>query len=197
MLSNILGSKKCYISSLLAMVFGMLWSMVFFYLSDFLVEVIVSVFMEFSTALHVLLKEAFGDTYVTNVRELLRFIAAIITLFIGMRFGFKGSKRRRVYYSEFTDGFADVKSSLVHHYKCYGAMDFISALIVSFWLHLSNNYVANFCSLLPSHYIAAYVAARHGALYLVLSVVLLSLASVYGVYSSQNRWCADLLYDLE
>ena len=197
MLSKLVGTKNCYFSSLLAMIFGLLWSMIFFPVAILLVDSVISIFMEFSTALHVMLKQALGDDYITLVREFLEFVAAIISLLIGMKFGFKGSKKRRAYYAEFTDGFADVKSSFVHHYESYGAIDFISAIIASIWLCLLNKYVTNVLAFLPSHYVAKYIFAQSGFLYFLFSAILLSAASVYGVYASQRRWCADLLYDLE
>ncbi len=199
---KLFGDKKAYFSSLFAMIFSVIWSVVFF--SIFLIllkEWLLPALVDFFPAIHVYLKDNIGGNYSDVLYVYFVYISALLSLFLGAKFGFRGSKQRRLIFSHFSDGKTDTKSAFIHHYKSYGILDLVCAAVVTLFLIMMKSRVsASFANLFPHVIIFEYLLSPSPAknmLILAFGTLLLSVASVFGVYSSHRSWCADILYDLE
>ena len=200
---KLLGEKRYYFASLFDILSSVLWSVVFFYLLLFAVrEWLFPSLVDFFPSFHIFLKQNVGENYSSIVFDnYLLSPCAIFALLLGMRFGFRSSKKRRAEFFKFTNGIIDARSALKFHYKSYGIMDFLSSVIVSaFVIYASMALSINMIYLVPHlaffTFMPQFIASSE-ILQCILGAVLLSASSVYGVYSSHRVWCAQLLYDME
>ena len=188
---KLFGDKREYFSSLFAMICSVLWSFVFFSLFEILFkEWLLPAVIDFFPSSHVYLKAEFGADYAYILRVYyFSYVNSFFSLLLGVKFGFKGSKKRKAHFRGFTDGIVSLKDAFAHHYKSYGILDVLSAFVVTgFFYALKKNGVTEI--LLPS-------SASKDVFCFLLSSLFLSFCSLYGVCSSQKTWCADILYDLE
>ncbi len=200
---KLFGDKREYFSSLFAMICSVLWSFVFFSLFEILFkEWLLPAVIDFFPSSHVYLKAELGADYAYILRVYyFSYVNSFFSLLLGVKFGFKGSKKRKAHFRGFTDGIVSLKDAFAHHYKSYGILDVLSAFVVTgFFYALKKNGVADFIGIIP-HTLAFEIllpsSASKDVFCFLLSSLFLSFCSLYGVYSSQKTWCADILYDLE
>ena len=197
----IFGSKRAYFASLRAVCISVLWSLLFFLVAQLAVSFCIQpMITDLFTPVHLLFKAMLGENYNPILERYLYAIAAFASILSACRYGFKSTQTYRTHFSEFTDGFARAREGLVHHYKSYGVMDFVSCIVVTLFLMTAKKYFADILFLLPHFNILSMIfpsISQNTFLEFLCAALTLSLASVFGVYASQKSWRADLLYDLE
>ena len=197
---KLFGNKRAYFSSLSATVFALIWTCVFYAVFRILfVEWLLPAFTDFFPSSHVYLKNTLGADYRYVLRTYFVYINSIASLMLGMKFGFKGAKKRKIYFCEFTNGVVKTRDAFAHHYKSYGILDLIISFVLTLFLFLVKS-VVDLTSFFPHIFFFDMLlppSPTKTVLCFILSSLLLFLCSVYGVYSSQKIWCADILYDWE
>lgn len=196
------GCKKAYFSSLKAICMSVLWSVPFFLIAQLAVSLcFLPIITDLFTPVHLFFKSLMGEGYSRILEEQYFFAAsAVIALLAGCKYGFKGAAERRAHFTKFTDGFATSRQGFAHHYKCYGALDFVLCAIVTLFLSLAKKYAADILLLVPHFNVLSPffpLVSQNAFLEFLCATLVMSLASIYGVFVSQKLWCADLLYDLE
>ena len=144
---KLFGDKREYFSSLLAMICSVLWSFVFFSLFEILFkEWLLPAVIDFFPSSHAYLKAEFGADYAYILRVYyFSYVNSFFSLLLGVKFGFKGSKKRKAHFRGFTDGIVSLKDAFAHHYKSYGILDVLSAFVATgFFYALKKNGVADF-----------------------------------------------------
>ena len=202
MFEIIVGNKKAYYASLNAVVSSIAWSLPFFLIAQLVVSLcLVPMVTDLFAPVHLFFRGLMGDNYSQILEEQVLFlVSAVIAVFAGCKYGFKGSADRKEHFFEFTDGFASVCDGLVFHYKSYGTLDFIFCALSSGAMILVRRYLGDILLIFPHFNIFTVIfpsIRENPVLEFLCATLALSIGSVYGAYASQKKWRADILYDLE